>query len=332
MSGRSVPAYRTVPWLSGCVLAPRGWAGSLGHIRFTDHTGSHAPTQHGFLPADGGGVLATPGDARGEGSELGGARPLHPLHRLRWWREVLLIAIFYLLYSVVRDIHGTNTDAMRQATTNAHRVISLERHLGVFRESSVQHHFLGYRGFMQLWDAYYGSAHFVVVVIVLVVLYFSFPERYRVWRNTLAITTGLALVGFAVFPLLPPRLLGAPYHFVDTLKTIGGLWDFDNKDVSDVSNLYAAMPSLHTAWSMWCALAVMPVVRPRWARPVVLLYPLATIFCIVITANHYFADAAGGFLVLAVAYLIARRSTPALTAGFERAMGSVRGRAPLRAR
>lgn len=232
------------------------------------------------------------------------------LRPLRWWREVILIAAFYLLYSLVRDINGANKEEITQASHNADRVISLERHLHVFREAAVQHRFIDHRIFMEFWDGYYGSMHFVVVVAVLLVLFFRFPDRYRLWRNTLAIATGVALIGFAFFPLLPPRLLGAPFDFVDTLETIGGLWNFDNDTVSSVSNLYAAMPSLHTAWSTWCALALFPVVRARWARPVLVLYPLATVFCIVVTANHYFVDAAGGLVVLGASYLVARRVTP----------------------
>lgn len=239
-----------------------------------------------------------------------GTRVLRPL---RWWREVILIAAFYLLYSLIRDINGANKEEVTQATHNADRVISLERHLHVFREATVQHQFIDHRIFMEFWDGYYGSLHFVVVVAVLLVLFFRFPDRYRLWRNTLAITTGVALIGFAFFPLLPPRLLGAPFHFVDTLETIGGLWNFDNDTVSNVSNLYAAMPSLHTAWSVWCVAALIPVVRgrlARWARPGLVLYPVATVFCIVVTANHYFVDAAGGLVVLGASHLVARRVTP----------------------
>jgi membrane-associated phospholipid phosphatase len=140
---------------------------------------------------------------------------------------------------------------------------------------------------------------------VLLLLFFRFPERYRLWRNTLAITTGLALIGFSFFPLLPPRLLPAGYGFVDTLKVIGGLWNFSSGPVNDVSNQYAAMPSLHTSWSAWCTLAVFPLVRSWWAKVLLVLYPLATIFIIVITANHYFADVAAGLLLLGVAYLLA---------------------------
>jgi hypothetical protein len=66
------------------------------------------------------------------------------------------------------------------------------------------------------------------------------------------------------------------------------------------------MPSLHTTWSAWCAVALIPLIRPLWGKVLVCLYPLATIFTIIITANHYFADIIAGLLLLAVSYLLAR--------------------------
>jgi membrane-associated phospholipid phosphatase len=137
----------------------------------------------------------------------------------------------------------------------------------------------------------------------LILLFFRFPSHYRLWRNTLAFTTGLALIGFYFFPLLPPRLLPPQYHFVDTLRTIGGLWNFSSGAVNDVSNQYASMPSLHTAWSAWCALVVISMVKPWWGK-LALLYPAVTIFCIVVTANHYFSDAIAGLALLGVSYLL----------------------------
>jgi hypothetical protein len=41
----------------------------------------------------------------------------------------------------------------------------------------------------------------------------------------------------------------------------------------------------------------------------VFLYPAATVFAIVVTANHYFADVIAGLLLLAVAYGLARLLT-----------------------
>ncbi len=250
-----------------------------------------------------------------------------PVRRSHWWREVLLIATFYGLYTMVRDVRGDRPVSVFQATTNAHRIITLERNLGVFHEATIQHWFLHYRELIRLCDDYYGTAHFVVVVAVLALLFFRFPERYRLWRNTLAITTGLALIGFSFFPVLPPRLLPAGYHFVDTLRVFGGLWSFSSGAVNDVSNQYAAMPSLHAAWSTWCALALVPVIRPLWGKILMALYPVATIFCVIVTANHYFADVAAGVLLVAVSYVLARILTTAVDRWqARRAIAAVAGR------
>ncbi len=213
---------------------------------------------------------------------------------------------FYGLYTLVRDLKGEKPAGVVQAVTNAHRIISLERIFGLFHEEAIQHAFIGNRPFMRFWDGYYGTVHFLAVIAVLLLLYFKFPAGYRRWRNTLAIMTAVALIGFAYFPLMPPRLLPGSYHFVDSLQTIGGLWDFKSGAIDEVSNQYAAMPSLHTGWSTWAALAMFPVVRHWWSRTLLLVYPLATVFCIVVTANHYFADAIAGIVVLAASYASAR--------------------------
>ena len=195
------------------------------------------------------------------------------------------------------------------ALANADRVIDVERWLHVFAEQRVQAEFLHYRHLIGFLDDYYGTVHFVAVVAVLIVLFRWFPDRYPLWRNTLAIATGLALIGFFFFPVMPPRLLPPSFHFVDTLNVIGGIWNFSSSPAAAASNQYAAMPSLHTAWSSWCAFAVMPLIRPVWGKVAVLGYPALTIFCIVVTGNHYFGDAAGGLVTLGVAYGLARLLT-----------------------
>jgi PAP2 superfamily len=255
--------------------------------------------------------------------EVSGTDLTRPVQRSHWWREVLIIAAFYVLYTLVRDVRGDTPVSVFQATTNAHRIIRLERWFGLFHEANIQHWFLPYRELIRLADDYYGTIHFVAVVAVLLLLFFRYPYRYRLWRNTLAIASCLALVGFSFFPLLPPRLLPPGYHFVDTLKVVGGLWSFSSGPVSDVSNQYAAMPSLHTTWSAWCAVALIPLIRPWWGKVLVTLYPLTTIVCIVITANHYFADVIAGLLLLAVSYLLARLVTTGIDRWYYRRSRSV---------
>jgi len=173
--------------------------------------------------------------------------------------------------------------------------------------------FLHWKVFLQFWDVYYGTFHFIVTIFALVWLFKRMPERYPQWRNTLACTTALALVGFAFFPLMPPRLLPEHYGFVDTLQRFGGLWSFDSGTMQKISNQYAAMPSLHFAWSSWSALVLLPGVRKPALRALLIVYPFVTLFAIVVTANHYWLDAAGGAFVLTVGYTVARFATPYLS-------------------
>jgi membrane-associated phospholipid phosphatase len=229
-----------------------------------------------------------------------------PVRRSHWWREVLIVAAFYGLYTLVRDLRGDKPVSVAQAKTNAMRLIRVERFTGIFHEAQFQHWFLHYRWIIRLSDDYYGTIHFVAAAAMLAVLFFFFPDRYRLWRNTLALTTGLALIGFYFFPLMPPRMLNE-YGFVDTLQVVGGVWNFSSGPVNDVSNQFAAMPSLHAAWSAWCAAVVITLVRPWWAKALAVLYPLVTIFCIVVTANHYFGDVIAGLALVVVSYLIAAR-------------------------
>ncbi len=262
-------------------------------------------------------------------------------HRLRWWKEALIVAVFYAVYSWIRNQFGSRKIAAdgrpEQAFHNAERIIRWESNLGLFHEQTVQAWFLPFRGFIQFWNTYYGTAHFIVTLGVFILLFVKRADVFPQWRNTLAAMTALAIVGFAWFPLMPPRLLDEPcplpievaeaidrpisyggacldsdlrpdgpdgWGFVDTLAEFGGPWSFDSEAMTSISNQYAAMPSLHIGWSTWCALAVWPLLTRRWTKALVLLYPTATLFCIVVTANHFWMDGVGGLIVFALGALI----------------------------
>ena len=222
--------------------------------------------------------------------------------RAPWWVEFPLILITYECSEWVR---GRAKGSPADAAHHAKQVIAIERFFGFFREAAIQRPFLGNHAFIQFWDIYYGTVHFIVPVVALIWLWRRFPERYRRWRNALVGTVLISLFCFKFYPLLPPRLLPAHYHFVDTAARIGGMGVFDKGSMKDVENLYAAMPSLHIAWSTWCALALVPVVRRRWLQVVLLAYPFCTLFAVVVTANHYILDGVGGWVVLAGGYALA---------------------------
>jgi hypothetical protein len=224
---------------------------------------------------------------------------------LRWWREVLYILAFYFVYSVVRNMQGSASVGEQHAFQNALEIIDIERFLHIYNERAVQRAFLDYRGFIEFWNLFYGTFHFFVTIGALLLLFRRFPERYPKWRNVLACTTGVALVGFATYPLMPPRLLDQidpSFGFVDTLRVYGSLWSFDSGAMHKISNQYAAMPSLHFGWSSWCALVLIPALPRTWMKVIAVLYPFATTFSIVVTANHYWLDAVGGAVALAIGY------------------------------
>jgi hypothetical protein len=225
---------------------------------------------------------------------------------LRWWRELLLVAIFYAIYSFVRNTQGSAIVSRAVAEANAFKIIDVERFFGVYHERWLQQVFIDTHSWMVIWNFFYGTFHFVVTAFVLVFLFRRFPERYRIWRNALAATTALALIGFAMYPLLPPRLLPSHYGFIDSLKAYGSLWSFDSGSMQVISNQYAAMPSLHFAWSLWSGLALFPVLRRPWAKGLALLYPALTLLAIVITANHFILDAFAGAAILGAGWLVGR--------------------------
>jgi hypothetical protein len=123
---------------------------------------------------------------------------------------------------------------------------------------------------------------------------------------------------------MPPRLVNTPptesrygggqlaidshlpnYGFVDTLRDGEGVWSFDSQGMDDISNQYAAMPSLHIGWSLWCMLVLWRFSRRRISRLLGLAYPLLTLIAIVATANHFIIDAAGGIAIVVVGSLVA---------------------------
>ncbi|HUS61152.1 MAG TPA: phosphatase PAP2 family protein [Acidimicrobiales bacterium] len=223
---------------------------------------------------------------------------------MRWWRELLYVAGFYAVYSLVRSrLSGSSSIG----AANAERIIAIERSLGLYLERSLQHAFLDAEWFIVFWNVFYGTLHFIVTIGVLVWLFRRFPERYRFWRTTLAVATACALIGFAFFPLTPPRLLPG---YVDTLVDPGGLWSFDSGPMRGVANQHAAMPSLHIGWSLWCALAVATTTESRRVRMAIALHPLATLFAVIVTANHFWLDGVGGVAVVGVGLLAARALTP----------------------
>ncbi|MFI1568313.1 bifunctional glycosyltransferase 87/phosphatase PAP2 family protein [Streptomyces sp. NPDC020490] len=238
--------------------------------------------------------------------------------------ELLLIRVTYAAYQQVRlaATGGTISGGRARAEAHGHQILGLERALHIDIEHWANHAVVKVGWLRDFFDFYYESFHFVVPLSVLAVLYWRRPVDYRWARASLGFATLLALVGFWLYPLAPPRLLPG----LGIIDTVHGVQDFSRPDygtLTALTNQYAAMPSLHFGWSLWCGLAI-AVIAPRWwMKALGLLHPLFTVSAIVATGNHWVLDAVGGAVVVGagfgLAYLLqgpraARAAAPAADA------------------
>ncbi|WP_053758557.1 MULTISPECIES: bifunctional glycosyltransferase 87/phosphatase PAP2 family protein [Streptomyces] len=220
--------------------------------------------------------------------------------------ELLLIRVTYAAYSQVRlaATGGTISGGRERAERHGEQILSLERALGIDIERAVNHAVVKIDWLRQFFDFYYTSFHFVVPLTVLGVLCWRRPVDYRWARSTLGLTTLLALVGFWLYPLAPPRLM--PDHGI--IDTVHGVQDFSQPDygtLTALTNQYAAMPSLHFGWSLWCGVVIAIVAPKAWMKALGLLHPFFTLSAIVATGNHWVLDAAGGALVVGAGFGLA---------------------------
>ncbi|MFC7989334.1 bifunctional glycosyltransferase 87/phosphatase PAP2 family protein [Streptomyces pilosus] len=217
--------------------------------------------------------------------------------------ELLLIRVTYAAYAKVRlaATGGSNSAGRARAEEHGQQILDLERLLHMDIEHAVNHAVVKIGWLRNFFDFYYTSFHFVVPLTVLGLLYWRRPVDYRWARSALGFATLLALVGFWLYPLAPPRLMPD----LGIIDTVHGVQDFSQPDygtLTHLTNQYAAMPSLHFGWSLWCGL-VIAIIAPRlWMKVLGLLHPLFTAAAIVATGNHWILDAAGGALVVGAGF------------------------------
>jgi hypothetical protein len=228
-------------------------------------------------------------------------RRLRTPRRPRIWFEILLIGASYWTYSLIRN---AVPEQRAVALRNADRLWELEHRIGLAFEETVNHAVNSVTWLIVGMNYYYATLHFVVTLGVLVWVFRNRPMLYSGTRTVLFATTAVALVGYYLFPLAPPRLMNGTV-FVDTVVVHGTWGSMASGDLKHMSNQYAAMPSMHIGWSVWSGLTIYALARVPWVRVLGLLYPVLTLVVIVATANHFWMDAVGGLLCLAFGWTVA---------------------------
>ncbi|MFE1439986.1 phosphatase PAP2 family protein [Streptomyces sp. NPDC058739] len=238
-------------------------------------------------------------------SEIVGAQAVRPL-RLRWWSELPLILLVYACYS------GGRLLARGDAST------AVDHGLAILRVEKVLHlnaeHPLNRLFTSEAWlgvpaDFWYASLHYLVTPVLLVWVFRSRALHYRAARTWLMTSTFLGLIGFTLMPTCPPRLLDAAHGFVDTMAQYSsyGWWGGEAsapRGLGGLTNQFAAMPSLHVGWSLWCGVMLWRLGGNRLTKIAAVVYPTVTTIVVMGTANHYFLDAVAGAAVMGVGLLL----------------------------
>ncbi len=217
-------------------------------------------------------------------------------------RQLGLFVLAELSYETVRGI----ADGERaQAFVNGANVISLEKSMHTFFEPDVQSFFMHPRWLIDFANFMYMNSHFVVTTAFLVWLYLFRNQNFYFVRNMFMVAMGLAIIGYALLPTAPPRLFPQE-GFVDTITQYAQV-NHDSGLVKVFINPYAAIPSMHVAFSTMIGVAGALIARHTITRALWCAYPVLVFWVVVVTANHFWVDGAVGLLVAVLSALTARQ-------------------------
>jgi hypothetical protein len=222
-----------------------------------------------------------------------------------WGDAALQFFLFFVAYNGYQLVRGLTDSSRELAVANADRLIEIEQSLGTYFEPGLQQALLQHEWLIDAANFMYLNSHFVITSAFLVWLYLFRNEHFAFVRNMFLVAMGIGLVGYAAFPTAPPRLLEGE-GFTDTIAAFTGTAQ-DSQTVSLLVNQYAAVPSMHIAFSLMVAVPAIVLARHRLAQALWATYPVAVFFVIVVTGNHFWLDAAAGALVACLAAVAARR-------------------------
>ena len=195
----------------------------------------------------------------------------------------------YVLYQLVR---GTVDGRTPEAFQRAAKLVDIEQALGIFWEAELQSLILTWDVAVRAVNTVYVWGHLPFIILVAIWLFTFHRQRYSLFRNAFLISGAIGLVLFWLLPTAPPRFLQY-WGFVDTAVETGSYYILQPPAFV---NQYAAMPSLHFGWSLLAAAAIFANLRGRF-RYLALVLPVISLAGVVLTANHYFLDAAAGAAV-----------------------------------
>jgi hypothetical protein len=218
--------------------------------------------------------------------------------------ELGAMVILAVIYNTVRaDGGGDRALAM----AHARDIARLEGWVFDHLELSLDHWIVGVPVLAVAACYFYALMHYVMTPTVLVLSRRRGGWQY--WRGywALVVASAIALVIYANWPLAPPRLM-PELGTIDVMRQFAdaGWWGdaaSAPRGLGDATNQFAAMPSLHFGWSLWCGIQMWGFGSRRW-RVAAVAYPTLQVVVVLATANHFLLDVLGGGACVLAGYTV----------------------------
>lgn len=235
-------------------------------------------------------------------------------HWGRTFGDFALIAAMWLAYAESRGLADQFDFPIQvQSVRNIDRSIFL----GTDGVVWLQNQFLSPPGTVRWYDVvgsmvYY--SHFIVPPAAIATLWFLNRTQWVRYMRRFATLLFVGCAMFVVLPTAPPWMAGEPDYGYEILpelrRTTGNGWRHIGFDAAvrawdtgrDWANPVAAMPSLHSAFSMFVVVFCFQWVKDwRW-RALMLLYPVSMAVSLMYFAEHWFIDALVGWAIVGASF------------------------------
>jgi hypothetical protein len=237
-----------------------------------------------------------------------------PQH-LNGWREILILIGAWLVYFGIRALSEGRAEVAR---AHARSVLHLEQTLGIAWEQGAQRPLSQHQWLLTAANWVYVWGHWPVIAASALWLFHRRPAAYRELRLAFLLSGAIGVVIFALYPVAPPRLAG--FGLLDSVTRYSHA--YRALQPRELTNIYAAFPSLHFGWNLLVGIALFRCAPRRAVRIAAALTPAAMGLAVVATANHFVIDVPAGAVVALTGLFAARwilhiqhsHSTPTLPA------------------
>ncbi|MCU1360008.1 MAG: hypothetical protein JWN99_1297 [Ilumatobacteraceae bacterium] len=156
--------------------------------------------------------------------------------------------------------------------------------------------------------------HFVFPVIALAVVWAASRVQWVRFMRRFSSLLLVSCIMFVLLPTAPPWMASSkkyPYQVLPQLArhTSRGFSDLgfhgfvrDWQSALDWGNAVAAMPSLHCAFALFTPAFFLPMIKPKWLKALVLLFPLTMLASLVYFGEHWVIDGLVGWALVGASF------------------------------